>query len=294
MKHILKEGQITLLLPDEETGGGLSGEVHLVTYNNKKYVVRRCSKVSIAKRYEEISKKFGKYNFLPKFLGRFGKDVLFEYIEGRDLTKIESLNSLEQMGRIAGYINKIKIKGNVSKRFNQQLRELRTGVYRLTTKERIKLKRVKNRKFKVFLQKEQVKKINKVYNLLKNKLNPSLALDINDVSPNNFRIDKNGKVYLVDIEGIKPRIKGFGFAKFYLKFGKTSKRRNAYLKGYNSVNSTKYLTEEYLDFIYINFFIQRILYNIKIFNKDYKKTLKRLNKILEKYSHQKSKHKKDM
>lgn len=283
MKHILKKGEITLLMPDEETGGGLSGEVHLVTYDNKKYVVRRCIKISIAKEYENISKRFRKYKFLPKFLGRFGKDVLFEYIEGRDLTKIESLKSLEQMGKIAGYINKVKIKGDVSTRFNKQLKELSTGGYKLTPKEQIKLKRAKNKKFKVVLNGEQIKKIKRVYNLLKKKLNPTLALDINDVSPNNFRIDKRGKIYLVDIEGIKPRIKGFGFAKFFLKFGKTSQRKKAYLRGYKSVNSSGYLTEEYLDFIFINFYIQKILYNIKIFDKDYKKTLKSLNQILEKY-----------
>jgi len=289
MKHILKKGEITLLLPEGNTGGGLSGEVHLITYDDKKYVVRRCSKISIAKNYEYLSKTFEKYSFLPKFLGRFGKDVLFEYIEGRDLTKNESMDSLEQMGRMAGHINKIKLTGNVNQRFNHQINELSTGNYKLTPKEKIKLKKVKNEKFEIVLDKDQVKKIKKVYSLLKNRLKPSLTLDINDVSPNNFRIDKKGKVYLVDIEGIKPRIKGFGFAKFYLKFGKTPQREKAYLKGYNSVNSSKYLTEEYLDFIYLNFFIQKILYNIKIFDRGYSETLNDLNKIIEKYLERKIK-----
>ncbi|MCX6750502.1 MAG: hypothetical protein NTZ83_03520 [Candidatus Pacearchaeota archaeon] len=284
MKHILKKGKITLLVSDKEVGGGLSGEVHLVEYENNKYIVRRCSNTSIAKGYEDISKKFERYHFLPKFLGRFGKDVLFEYIEGRDLTKIESLKSLEQMGKIAGYINKVELKGEISKRFYEQVKELTTGKYKLDLKERTRLKRTPKKNFKFVLKREKAENIKGVYILLKKRLSPSLALDVNDVSPNNFRIDKKGKIYLVDIEGIKPRIKGFGFAKFYLKFGKTPQRRKAYIKGYNSVNSSKYLTEEYLDFIYINFFIQKILYNVKIFDKDYKPTLEKLNEILEKYS----------
>jgi thiamine kinase-like enzyme len=284
MKHILKKGKISLLLPDiVEHGGGLSGEVHLVVYDSKKYVVRRCSNLSTAKRYEDISKKLGKYWFLPKFLGRYGKDVLYEYIEGRDLTKIESLKSLKQMGIIAGYINRIKVKNKVDSRFNKQLKQLASGGYVLTRKEKRKLKRVKNKRFKVIFKKEKIREIRRVYNLLKKKVKPTIAMDINDVSPTNFRIDKKGRVYLVDIEGIKPRIKGFGFAKFYLKFGKTFKRKKAYEKGYNSVTSIKYLTKEYLDFIYINFFIQKILYNVKIFDRDYKTSLKQLNTILREY-----------
>lgn len=282
MKHILKEGKISLLLPEGE-GGALSGEVHLIQYDNKKYIVRRCEEISQAKFYESISKKFEKYGFLPKFLGRFGKDVLYEYIEGRDLTKEESLSTIEQMGRIAGYINRVKIQGKVESRFNKQLRELSTGNYVLNIKERTRANKNKNKGKRAVLKKDQIEKIKKIYNLLKKKVNPTLALDVNDVSPNNFRIDKKGKVYLVDIEGIKPRIKGFGFAKFYLKFGKTTRRINAYKKGYNSVISGEYLTEEYLDFININFFVQKILYNIKIFDKDYKNTLDSLNKILIKY-----------
>lgn len=72
MKHILKKGKISLLLPEGQ-GGGLSGEVHLVEHVDKKYVVRRCSDILIAKEYENISKRFAKYHFLPKFLGELEK-----------------------------------------------------------------------------------------------------------------------------------------------------------------------------------------------------------------------------
>ncbi len=83
MKHILKEGEINLLL--SESGGGLSNEVHLIKHDGKNYIVRKCDSLKRARGYELISKKLERYGFLPKFLGRYGKDVLYEYVEGRDL-----------------------------------------------------------------------------------------------------------------------------------------------------------------------------------------------------------------
>lgn len=263
MKEIIKKGNISLLISRKQ-GGGLSKEVHLLKYSGKKYVLRRCKEVLKAKRYESISKRFAKYGFLPKFLGRFEKDVLFEYIQGRELTGKESLNTLKQIGKIAGYINKVEVKGNTSERFYNQLKELTKTKYTSNPKKK-------------------EKEIKRVYEVLKARVKPVMALDINDCTPDNFILNKESKVYLVDIESIAPRIKGFGFAKAYLKFCPTPEKQKAYLEGYNSVNSTKYLTEEYLDFIYINFFVQRILYDVKYFNKDYKKSLKRFEDILKKY-----------
>ena len=100
MKHLLKEGKISLLLPEGE-GGGLSGEVHLIKHKDKNYVVRRCQNLEKAKHYASLSKKFKKYGFLPKLLGRHGKDVFYEYIGGRDLRKAESIKVFEQLGKIA-------------------------------------------------------------------------------------------------------------------------------------------------------------------------------------------------
>ena len=67
MKKILKEGKKSLLLPDDE-GGALSGEVHLIEHENKKYVVRICSDLKKAKYYEDISKKLEKKEDYPCFL----------------------------------------------------------------------------------------------------------------------------------------------------------------------------------------------------------------------------------
>lgn len=263
MNKIIKKGNISLLISKKQ-GGGLSKEVHLLEYSGKKYVLRKCKEVLKAKKYEDLSKIFVKYGFLPKFLGRLGKDVLFEYIQGKELTGKESLNTLKQIGKMAGYINKVEVKGDVSERFYKQLKEL------------TKTKYIAN-------PKNKEKEIKRVYEFLKARVKPVMTLDINDCTPDNFILNKEGKVYFVDIEGIAPRIKGFGFAKAYIKFCPITKKKKAYLEGYNSVNSSEYLTEEYLDFIYINFFVQRILYDVKYFKKDYKKSLKRFNDVLKKY-----------
>ena len=111
-----------------------------------------------------------------------------------------------------------------------------------------------------------------------------MALDANDITPSNFRLSKDGKVYFVDIEAIKPRIKGFGIAKFYIQWGKTSARRKAFDRGYSSIYSMKFLTQGYKDFIFLNFIIQEINYSIKIFRRDYSKQLIMLDKLLKKYS----------
>jgi len=67
MKKILEKGKKSLLLPDGE-GGALSGEVHLIEHENKKYVVRICSDLKKAKYYEDISKKLEKKEDYPCFL----------------------------------------------------------------------------------------------------------------------------------------------------------------------------------------------------------------------------------
>jgi len=75
----LRKGNLKRLLPDdEESGGGLSREVHLLKYDNEKYVLRRCRDLKTAKSYEKLSKDFENWKIFPKFLGRSGKDVLFE------------------------------------------------------------------------------------------------------------------------------------------------------------------------------------------------------------------------
>lgn len=286
MKIILKEGKIDLLGPTKH-GGALSGEVHLIKHNNKKYIVRKCNTLSKAKKYVELTKKFEKYQFLPKLLGRQGKNVLFEFIEGRELDVDESPKVFEQIGRIAACINKVKIRGRYDSRFFRQLNELVNGKFEYNPKVLIKRGRIKNwKKPKAFYSKEKAREIRKLYNYLKKKSKPRFVLDSNDITMSNF-IMKNKKVYFVDIEAIKPRIKGMGIAKCFLKWAKSPQKQKAFIKGYSKILSAKFLTIYYLDFIYLIFSMQAINYNVNVYQKqDYTKYANIVEKLLEKYENE--------
>jgi|WetSurMetagenome_2_1015567.scaffolds.fasta_scaffold71583_1 thiamine kinase-like enzyme len=283
IKDILKNGKISILVPKNK--GALSGEVHLVEYQGKKYVLRRCVSSKKAKFYEEYYKKFRKYGFFPKLLGRVRNDVLFEYIEGKDLRENEPARIFYQIGRIAARINHIKVKGDMDLRFNTQLEELVTGKFRFNSKifaRKNKLGRWK--KPKAIMTWQQANEIKEVYDYLRKKAGPIMALDANDITDGNFRLGDNGKVYFVDIEAIKPRARGFGIAKFFMQWGKKKERQQYFEKGYNSVSPMNFFKKEYADFCFLSFLMQRINYKVNLFQKqDYKEDIKRLNVIVNRY-----------
>ena len=281
MRHILKEGQLSILLPEGE-GGALSGEVHLVKHNGKKYVVRRCSNLSKAKYYESISKKLEKYDFLPKLFGRFGKDVLYEFIEGRDLRQNEKSFVFEQLGEIGAFVNKQKIESNPNFKFNKTLRELISGKYVPSSKVLMRRKRSNIRKEpKAVLSSKEANKIKKLYSYLMKKTKAKLRMDISDFVPGNFRLRK-GKVYLVDVESIKPAIKGMGVAKCFRGFCNTKKRKELFIKGYTNVSSIDFLNETYLDLCHLLFAVQALHFKVQV-NRDYKEDLDKIEKLLKKY-----------
>ena len=79
---------------------------------------------------------------------------------------------------------------------------------------------------------EKASNIKNLYISLKKKINPSIKLDANDVYPENFRL-RNGKVYLVDIEAIKPLFRGHGIAKSFVRWFKTLEQRKKFKEGYS-------------------------------------------------------------
>ena len=273
MKDILKKGEIKELLSDEG-GGGWSKEAHLLIYGKEKYMLRRAQTLQRAKKYEELSKKLEKFGFLPKFLGRYGKDVIYEYIEGRDLRREETLKVIKQIGKIAGQINKVRANDSLDKKFEKQINEALTGDFKDL-----------NKKVKPLLSKEKVDEIIRLYFYLKRKSKPSIRLDLNDASPSNFRLRK-GKVYFVDIEAIKPRYKGYLIGKAFTKWFRTKNQQKAFLEGYNLVLSAGFINDYYLDFTYINYLVQEVNYTCrygKKYKPKYKSRLKFLDEILKKY-----------
>lgn len=281
MKEMIRKGEISILLPEEDCGG-LTGEVHLVTYDDKKFVIRRCKKLATARYYEELSKKFEKYGFLPKFLGRYGKDVAYEFIKGRDLRDSERLSVFEEIGKIAGMINSVKSNKNADLEFYNNLNELVSGNYRFT--EKVATRRARNKitkKPKKVLKNKKADEIKKVYLKIKKIVKPKITLDAGDFIPGNFRMRK-GKVYLVDIECIRPLIKGQGISKFLRFWGDTPQRERAFMNGYSKYIKPEIKKEEYKDLIDLRFNVQALWFRTQVARK-FKENLKAIEKILSKY-----------
>lgn len=279
LKKIINEGEISQLFPEGE-GGGLTGETHLVKHNNQKFVLRRCESISKAKYYEHLSEKFEKFGFLPKLIGRSGKNVLFEYIEGRDLKgKGERIKYIGEIGKILGIINKFKFESKTENLFCKQIRECVSGKYKPSLKVLIARKRRKIRKKpKKVLTEKQAKSILKLFNKIKSKLKAKIVYECTDPMPGNFRVRKN-KIYLVDIESIKPRYKGLGVSKFLLEWGKDPLKKRKFIEGYEKSNSLKFFNKEYKKFIDLTFLIQRLHFQVQT-GKDYDLTLEKINRFI--------------
>lgn len=258
MKETLKKGKIKRLLPDEKKGA-LSNETFIINYKNKKYVLRKCKDIDKAKEYENYLKHFEKYNILPRFLYRDKNNLVLEFIEGRDCTKEDADSVAEQVGEIAGIINSKKIKTNLDfhQKFNLALNKIRENSV------------ISDNEFNL---------IKKRYNELLKKIKPLTGLDAADIVPANFRLN-NGKVYLVDLGMLGDNIICRGLAKGFLKWFKTKKQRENFLKGYKKYSSINFLTKDYMDFIYLYFLITNMRFKSNI-NRDNGLNHKRLSRLL--------------
>ena len=240
--------------------GGDTKHTFLLTYRDKKYILRKFSSKRDADYYLSICKRLLKHDFLPKFYYQKGRNALFEYIVGRDCNKKDASHIAQQVGRICGLINKLKseVYYDADSRF---------------------LSYIKNIQSKKLIDGENASNIKNLYIFLKKKVHPKLRLDANDVYPENFRL-RNGKVYLVDVEAIKPLFKGHGIVKSFVRWFKTPKQRKKFKEGYTSVASIKFLTDDYLKFLYLNFFIRSIAIKLRLNTKLNPEDFKRLNILL--------------
>jgi|SRR3989344_2342992 len=254
MLKLLNEGIISNL------EGGDTKHTFLLRHQNNKYVLRIFKNKATASYYITICKKLLKYNFLPYIYCQHGKKVLFEYIEGRDCNKQDASSVAAQVGRICAWINKLKNTSpyDADKRFFSYITTL---------------------KIKKLVDIEKASDIKKLYLSLKKKVRPKITLDANDVYPENFRL-RNGKVYLVDIEAIKPLFMGHGIAKSFIRWFKTPKQREKFKEGYRSVSSLQ-LTNDYLQFLYLNFFIRSIALKLRLHTPLNLPDVFRLNRLLE-------------
>jgi hypothetical protein len=233
MKHILDTGEMRELLSDDGSGGW-SKEKYLVKYKNQKYALRRCKNQSFADYYSKIHRKLKKHGFLPKLLYSEDIDLVFEYIEGRDCVKADADSVAYRVGKICGLTNQIR----------------KDEVYDLDSKF---FKAAKYLIDKKVIEKEKYSKLkNRYYELRPKKL--TFKTDIRDINPDNFRL-KGDKIYLVDLEAIETNLKGGCFAKAYIRWFKTPEQRQKFKEGYGSVMSTKFLTNQYVQFLLLNYLI---------------------------------------
>jgi len=281
MNKLLKRGSVKILIP-ERAGGGLTGETHLLKVDNQKFVLRKCADLDKANFYKKMSDKFEKKEFFPKLIDKKGKNVLYEFIKGRDLRgKKERLDNIEEVGKILAVINKGKFKGKFSDPFKTQIKELKTGKYTPSLKVKIaREKRNITTKPKKLLTESQAKEILGYHKSKKVELRPETVYDCGDPTPGNFRL-RNGKVYLVDIDSIKPRYKGFGISKFFLEWGKTKNKQERFIKGYKSKNKIDFLTKEYKNFIDLIFLVQRLNFQAQT-GKDTKETYEKIISLIQK------------
>jgi len=274
-KNILKKGEISLII--NKDGGSLSEEVHLVKYQDKKYILRKCSTLKIARGYEKISLKLEKYGFLPKLIGKKGKNLIYEFIEGRHLKKNESMKTFKEIGKIVGRINTIQASKENSY-FKKNLKNIFSGKFAPSAKTLSKRKRNKTRKMpKKLIGKKTYKLIQSKRRKLFKKTKARITWDSSDITTTNF-IMRKGKIYLVDIESIKPSIKGYGISKFYYYWGNTAPRKKAFEKGYKSILPMKYFNKDYQELINLSFIIQKLNWFNHI-GEDYTKDLERLNRL---------------
>jgi len=276
MREILKKGDISQIIL--EGGGALTGEVHLLKYKGKKYILRKCVTLNRAKFYEEIEKKLGKYGFLPKIIKRYGKNLIYEYIEGRHLKRNESMKTFEEIGKIVGRINSIQSK-KMKTRFYENTKNLLSGRFKPDLKIQMRRKRSNIKKMpKKIIDKEKYNLLRETHKNLMKKAQAEVAWDPSDITVTNFIMSK-GKIYLVDVDSIKPALKGYGIAKFFDNWAKTPQRQKAFKKGYKSILSMKYLDKTYEELINLEFLIQRLNWHNHT-GRNVGKDLKKLNVYL--------------
>jgi len=252
IEDILKDGMITLITPVQ---GGLTKEVHLAEYRGERYILRRCN--GNADRLVRVSEGMRGTGVVPKLLERRKGDLLYEFIEGRDLT-YDDVDLAYEVGRIAGLATKIPPSDcpDVDGKFFKSLRYL--------VEQEI-------------VDPETGKRILEEYARLKPDQMES-SKEVGDLIPGNFRISDSG-VFLVDIDSVYTDLKGNCFAKAFLKWFKPLECRREFLRGYEEFADSGFLTRDYLQFVYLNFLVRKTCAWHKR-GTNYRRHLDRLNFLL--------------
>jgi hypothetical protein len=205
------------------------------------------------------------------------------------LNKKENLDVFEKIGKICAKFNKVSVKNmGIDLSFNKQLNQLETGGYKKFTVKEMKEKRKRRpnerydvRRIRALITKEEKEKIKYLNKVLFEKTKIRFCLDATDVSPANFRLSR-GKIYFIDIGGIRKTIMGIGLAKGLWGWAQTEKQRQAIIKGYFSISQQK-PSREFLDLIQLHYIIQSLHDRVRL-GREYKKQLLMLRSFLAYYT----------
>lgn len=252
MKNILQKGKLSRL------EGGDSGKTFLLEFKGKRFVLRNYVDEKTATYYAKICRELK--GSVPKVFFQEQNKLLFEYVEGRDCTKADALAVAARVGELCARINKLPKQG-------------------LEEKLNIK-KSVSLLKKHQLLTTDELNTAKELYLELKKKLRPTVSMDFDDVYPENFRLDKKGNIYLVDIECMEPKIKGSGIGKAFIKWFKTLEERKQFLKGYARIARPEFLTQDMLTFLYLHFLMGNMVHKIVRKKKQNPKNPEVLRRIL--------------
>lgn len=202
-----------------------SGETFKIWGNNGKvYKLRYADGLLNAREMERNVKAFPQ--MFPKFYGREGRYLLFDWVEGRTLSLGDTDPQIyRKLGEFCADVHNANLikSGSANRFFFLQLNAIPETI--LTKDQRVKV-----------IQK---------YESLIEKIDYDLIIDLQDMHARNFIIDKKNRIYLVDEDALVHRIKGAGIAKAFLRWIATPEKRQAFWQGYTSKHSNDYFDKEY-------------------------------------------------
>jgi hypothetical protein len=230
--------RIKELLPLENTGA-ISGETfHIIAKDGKEYKLRYCDSLVKAWRVERSVNKLP--GLFPKFYGREGRYLMFEWLPGGTLTEDTPIKRYEELGILYGQIHELDEKGDFKqarKQFDKIVAYLlEKGIIEARTRD----------------------KIISLYDQKSTKVKHAVVLEYTDLHLGNVMVNpRTNRLVLIDEEGLNHKVKGLGMMKAFLKWF-TKEQHDAFMRGYGKAHDTSYFNQEYEDFIKFYFRVRDV------------------------------------
>lgn len=162
---------------------------------------------------------------LPKYHGREGNLLLFDWIKGEVLTEILDLDTCHKLGVIYGEIHKL----NDLKKGKTSSSKLKKYYQRLCDTN--------------YFGQKTLDKVKDEFDRIQSILSRHIILEMNDANPANFIMKETGEILIVDEEALNHNIQGRGLIGLVKRFGKEQKK--AFWKGYKEKHPHDYFTRDY-------------------------------------------------